>query len=228
MKQVIGLIREMYKTPRGKGILFFGFYFLIFLILIIIFKFSGDGQYHEKDYELGNSYSFNTSYVENNNYHFEYIITKDNTKYVYVGDRYDDKEIFTFNNKEYYFDGNKYYVDDKEVVNPYLYSKFIDFNNTKSLLEMATYDSRTSYESGVTKYNFLLSSNTINSIFDNKETDIDEEPNSITISTSNNGIMDEITYHLDSYCDYEKDCNNKLEISLNYSKFGEIKEIVNN
>ena len=225
MKKFIELIKELRKTPRGRGLLFFAFYFVVFAVLIIIIKLNDGNVYTEKDYEPGVAYSFNTSYIEKNNYHFEYIITKDNTKHLYVGDKYNDTELFTYNNKEYYYDGTKYYIDDKEVSNPYLYPEFVDFTNIKSLLKVAKYDSKTSYESGTTKYNFLLSSNTINSLINKKETDIDEEPNSISVSTNTNNIANEISYHLDSYCDYDKSCKNKLEINLTYSKFGEIEEI---
>ena len=228
MKQFIELIKELRKTPRGKGILFFAFYFIVFLVLIIILKLNSNNTYYEKDYELGKPYSFNTSYIEKNNYHFEYTITKDNKKYVYIGDKYNDTELFKFNNKEYYYDGEKYYVDKKEVNNPYLYPELIDISNIKELLGQATYDSKTSYESGLTKYNFLLSSNTINLFINNKDTDIDEVPNSITVGTDSSSIMDEVTYHLDSYCEYDKDCKDKLEINLSYDKFGEIEEIVSN
>lgn len=227
MKQFIELIKELRKTPRGKGILFFAFYFVVFLVLIIIIKLNGDNVYKEKEYEAGRPYSFDTTYLENNNYHFEYIITKDDKKYIYIGDKYNDKELFQFNNKEYFYDGEKYYVDKKEVTNPYLYPELIDIVNIKTLLELATYDSKTSYESGLTKYNFLLSSNTINANVYSKNTDIDEVPNSITIGTNSSDIMDEITYHLDSYCKYDSNCKDKLEINLSYDKFGEIEEIVN-
>ena len=225
IKQIIGFIKELRKTPRGKGILFFAFYFVVFAILFIILSIKEPTGLKEKDYELGTPYSFDINYVLNNNYHFEYTITKDSSKYVYVGDRYNDKMLFIFNNKEYSYDGDKYYLDNQEVDNPFLYSELLEFNNTKLLSEEATYDSKTSYNSGLTKYNFLLSSNTINSLIEDKETDIDEVPNTITISTDNGNIVDEVTYHLDSYCEYLNDCKNKLEINLTYSKFGEIKEI---
>lgn len=227
MKQFIELIKELRKTPRGKGILFFAFYFIVFLVLIIVIKLNGNNVYKEKEYEVGKPYSFDTTYVESNNYHFEYTITKDSKKYLYVGDKYNDTELFMFDNKEYYYDGEKYYVDKKEVANPYLYSELIEIDNIKKLLELATYDSKTSYESGLTKYNFLLSSNTINTNVYSKDTDIDEVPNSITIGTNNSGILNEITYHLDSYCKYDKDCKDKLEVNLSFDKFGEIEEIVN-
>ena len=38
------LIKELYKTPRGKGILFFVGYFLFFLIFILIVRLSPRGE----------------------------------------------------------------------------------------------------------------------------------------------------------------------------------------
>ena len=228
IKQIIALIKELRKTPRGRGILFFAVYFVLFAVLFLIIQLSDNKGTYEKDYELGRPYSFDISYIEKGNYHFEYTITKDDVKYLYVGDMDNNKEKFIFNNKEYYYDGDKYYVEDTEVDNPYLYSEFKNIDNIKELLSAATYESKTSYESGFTKFNFLLSSNTINELIYNKQTDIDEEPNSITVSNDSDGIMNEITYHLNSYCKSEETCKDKLEINISYSKFGEIKEIVNN
>ena len=38
MKKIKEIIKELQKTPRGKGILFFFGYFLFFLVLIILLK----------------------------------------------------------------------------------------------------------------------------------------------------------------------------------------------
>ena len=228
MKQFIEFIKEVRKTPRGRGILFFAFYFIVFAVLFVIIKINGNTEIKEKDYEPGIPYSFNTGLVNNNNYHFLYTITRDDTKYVYEGDRFENTELFTLNNKEYYFDGNKYYLDDKEVDNPYLYSDLLNINNINLLINSAMYDSKTDYRSGNIRYNFLLSSNTINSLINNKESDIDETPNSITVNSNKDGIVDEFIYHLDSYCKSDKSCKKSLEIDLSYEQFGEIKEIVNN
>ncbi|MBR2679064.1 MAG: hypothetical protein IKE63_06565 [Bacilli bacterium] len=227
MKQFIEFIKEVRKTPRGKAILFFAFYFIVFLVIIMIIRFNDNTSY-EKDYEPGKAYSFDTSLLSKNNYHFEYIITKDNIKYQYIGDRNGNKETFTFNDKKYYYDGNKYYLENNEIDNPYLYSEFINLNNILLLIDNATYDSKTDYQSGTTKYNFLISSNTINSLINNKETDIDDLPNSLTISSDEDNKVDSIIYHLDSYCKSNKECDDNLEIDLSYEQFGEIKEIVNN
>ena len=227
MKQFIELIKELRKTPRGKGILFFAFYFIVFLILFIVLSFSKKTGYVEKDYEVGEEAFFNTAPIVGGNYHFIYTITKDNIKYVYEGDRDGNNELFTLNNKTYYYDGNKYYLDNKEVANPYIYSDFINFNNTSLLIENAMLDYKTDYRSGNTKYSFLISSNTINSLINNKETDIEEVPNNIIINSDEDSIVNEITYHLDSYCEYDSNCKDKLEIDLSYDKFGEIEEIVN-
>ncbi len=226
MKQFIEFIKEVRKTPRGRAVLFFAFYFVVFALLFTIISFKSPSN-RDNDYESGRPYSFDISSISKDNYHFEHTIIKDGTKYIYVGDRCNKKERFTFNKKEYYYDGNKYYVDDKEVIDPYLYPEFKDIENIGLLISSATFDSKTDYQSGNTKYNFLISSNTINSIINNKETDIDEKPNDITIDKNTDGIVDEIIYHLDSYCKSDKSCKKSLEINLTYDKFGEIEETVN-
>lgn len=227
MKQFIELIKELRKTDRGKGILFFAFYFVVFIILFIVIGLNSDNKIYEKEYEPGNEYSFDTDGIVENNYHFIYTITKDDTKYVFDGNKYENTELFKFNNKEYYYDGNKYYVDGKEVEDPYLYKEFININNFIILIENATMDYKTDYQSGNTKYGFLISSNTINSLINNKETDIDEMPNKIIVNTNEEEYVSEINYDLDSYCINNKLCKKNLEINLSYDSFGEIDKIVN-
>ena len=88
-------------------------------------------------------------------------------------------------------------------------------------------DYKTDYQSGNTKYGFLISSNTINSLINNKETDIDEMPNKIIVNTNEEEYVSEINYDLDSYCINNKLCKKNLEINLSYDSFGEIDKIVN-
>lgn len=227
MKKFINLIKELRKTERGKGILFFAFYFVLFAVLFIILGINKNNTLTEKEYEPGNDYLFDTSLIGDNNYHFTYTITKDNVKYVYDGKRYGNTELFKYNNKEYYYDGNKYYLDKKEVDNPYLHSEILNFNNFLLLIEAATPEYKTAYQSGSTKYGFQISSDTINKIINNKETDIGDNPNTITVTSDEDNRVTDIDYDLDSYCLKNSLCKTNLEIELSYDQFGEIKEIVN-
>ena len=40
---IFKLIKELRKTPRGKGILFFAFYFVFFLVLSIMLRITHSG-----------------------------------------------------------------------------------------------------------------------------------------------------------------------------------------
>lgn len=228
MKKFINLIKELRKTERGKAILFFAFYAVFFIILFIILGINRNNTLTEKEYETSNDYLFDTSAISDNNYHFTYVITKDNVKYTYDGKRYGDTELITFNDKEYYFDGNKYYENKQEVSNPYIYPEFINFNNFLVLIEAATPDYKTDYKSGSSKYGFLIASDTINKLINNKKTDIGDNPNTIIVTSDEDNKVSEINYNLSNYCLKNNLCKSNLEIDLSYDQFGEIKEIVNN
>ena len=66
-------IKEFLKTPRGKGIVFFGFYFFFFLFIAILSR--TGGSYRDlkvSDFQQGNS---KPDYVESlklNSYEFVY------------------------------------------------------------------------------------------------------------------------------------------------------------
>lgn len=230
VKEFIKFIKELSKTEKGRRILFFGGYFFFFLILAVIFRIGGSSRIPtSSEYEKGNPYSFSLNHLIDNNYSFEYKITLDGTLYNYVGKRYDSNQEFKYNNQNYFCNSSNCFINNNNLwvksENPYRYSYFLDGVNIDKILKNATFVSKTDYESGKVSYSFLISSNTLNSMIKNINTDIDEEPNEIVVNSDESGKINEIKFDLNSYCINNKECNSNLEIELYYDSFGKIEEI---
>lgn len=233
MKKWIEIIKELKKTSKGKAVLFFGGYLIFFIVVILFVKFSSRSTTLPSDYEKGKSSSKEISIdkLVQNNYLFTYKINLDGKEYIYNGKRNKDIELFQFNNKTYYKNEDTYFSKNNElwvkVDNPYVFGDFIDSGKIIPMIEMASLESKTTYEDGRSSINMLISTNTLNQKLNNIDSDFFEEPNKITLIANKNNEIDEINYDLSSYCTLNKLCQNGLKITLNYEMYGEIKNIEN-
>ena len=69
-----------------------------------------------------------------------------------------------------------------------------------------------------------MSSNTVNKIVYNTDTDYDEAPNKINVIIDKSSL--DITYYYDSFCKMSGKCSS-LEIETYYEMFNGVKEIEN-
>lgn len=228
MKKAIGTIKELRKTPRGRALLFFAFYFVFFIFLMIFSRVNISKKSVTGDYENGLPYNFNTSVVLNKNYKFNYKIILDDNTYTFQGEKYGDYELFKLDQKEYYRDGDVFYQKNdgwEKTDNPYIFVNFLNIEKVLDLLKYAMYESKTSYESGKNSYNFLLSTNTINKEWNYINSDFFENPNSFVLATDENNNLNHIVFYLDSYCRLNDLCKNSLTINIDYDEFGTISKI---
>lgn len=224
MKNFIKLIKELKKTPRGKGILFFGFYFIFFLIIAIVARLvpnnpiTTDNSSNEED-------TISIREVNGYNYNYKYTINVDNN-IIYVNGMKDNSEeylTYNVNNMDfnYYKSGTLYYIDDQEVDTP-MYLNIID--NIDLLLSNSSYDSVVNYKSGKQILRYQISSSTISNMLNSKDLDIEEIPNEIRV-TQNNDRIDEVEIVLDSYCSALNICLNNMNIKMEYSGFDTVEGI---
>lgn len=228
MKKLIETIKDIKKSENGKAIFFFGFYLIFFIILFVIIIFGRKKDYLTQEYEKGKPAALNTSWLLNKNYYFDYKIKLDGVLSDYYGKRYQDVETFKYNNNEYYRNEKDFFVNNGTWVkcdNPYIFYDLIDVDKISNLLINATYVSKEEIKENKYKYNYLLSSNTVNKIAYNIDTDYDEIPNNVTIVIDGKSSVD-ITYYYDSYCKMSGKCKS-LEIETYYEMFNGVKEIDN-
>ena len=230
----IKFIKNLYKSKRGRAILFFVFYFIFFFIVISLIR----TNYHNsqnitpiKDNNVKAEYELKK--IENGNYHF---IREENINGLitnFTGDKNANRieGIMTSNNTFYnyfiYDNINLIKITDKYEITSDLYhfNNITDDNNISKVLERATLISKTEYESGNTSYNYEITTNTIDAIINNTNIDIADIPNKITLETNEENEVIKITYDLTSYATYLNNTMTITTITINYSNFGEIEDI---
>lgn len=230
MKNIIENIQELKKNPKGNAIIFFLFYFVFFVILFLVIKGTGNKNSLLQEYEKGNTSVFDNNGILSNNYMFDYKIKLDGVVHDYYGKRKDTVETFKYNNIDYYKSDKDFFSNNGTWVKcetPYLFSEILDIGNMNTIMNNATYESKTEYDDGKIDYNFLISSNSLNKILYNMDTDFDEVPNKIVLSSDSDKIINKISLILNSFCMLNNKCNSSLEIELNYDMFGGVSKIDN-
>ena len=217
-------IKEIKNNNQLKGIIFFGFYFIFFLIIIIMFRINNKNTVNNK---VVDDHLFINS---QNNYSFIYTITQDDVVYKYVGDKNGNSEKFEYNGISYNYDGEKYYSYQfnnwVEVENPYKFKELLDYKKILLLKNNMMLTDTIKYASGKVVDHYIVSSNSINKILYNKDTDFFEKGNMISISKDKLGNIEKIVLNLDDYCKNNKLCNKNLKIDLEYDYYSNYEEIV--
>lgn len=237
MKKKFTIVKEfidkLKATDRGRSLLFFGGYLIFFIILFIIIGTASRSSVTSEDYEKSDSIKYNISSIEDNNYSYKYTITVDVNDFIFEGKRYNDKELFKYNNIDYFKDNsnNNIFKEENKIwikaEDPNDFSFFTDIDNLKKIEEKATYISKTDYESGKRVYNYEISTTTLEKIISDVDIDLDDKPNELIVSTDEDEVVYSMKLKLDSYGKYKQLCTKYLTIELEYDEFGEIKEIKN-
>ena len=85
--------------------------------------------------------------------------------------------------------------------------------------------SKDASDGGRVVYKYLISTNTINKIIYNTDTDYDEVPNEVEVTIDKDNGSCTINLQLNSFCILNSKCSNNLSISANYEMFNSVKEI---
>ena len=232
MKEFFNKIKDFYDhNENGKMIFFFGFYLLFFIFLFILIATHRNPDYLLQGTQNNDSKPLlNSDNIMRQNYMFDYKVTMDDVLYDYYGKRMRMVDRFKYNNLDYYHDDESFFVDEGTWIkteNPILFYEFFQEKNIYQLLKQVTYSTTTSYDDGRKDYSFFLSSNTISDILYGENTDYDEIPNLMIVSTDKDNSIDKIVYQLNSYCQIIDNCLNTLTIEVTYDLFGSINKIDN-
>ena len=187
--------------------------------------------YDEKESNINVEYKLDG--IETGNYHFtrEENINGEITNF--TGDKSNNRieGVMTNNNTFYnyfiYDSINLIKTTDKyEITNElYHFNNITDDKTIKNIINKSTLISKTEYETGNISYNYEVTTNTIDSILNNTNIDIDMPTNKITLEANEEDEVIKITYDLSSYATYINNTPMTMSISINYSNFGEIEDI---
>ena len=230
MKKVVELVKDISNRPNGKAALFFCGYLLFFLCVFLLIKFAGRKDALIQEYEKGDTYKIKVDSLVKNNFAYDLKVIVDGKTYDYYGKRFNANiELFKFNNLDYYRNGDDFYVNMDDVwtvtESPYKYYDFIFPEIIVDILGEASFYSEEELDDSI-NYTLKISSNTLNKIFYDKNTDFDEVPNTIVVNSSDR-IIKRVTYDLNSFCKLNNLCNNSMKITTTFDMYGDIKKIDN-
>jgi hypothetical protein len=221
-------IKDLLKTPRGKSIFFLILYFFFFVFVFLSLGSNTSTSTNSSDNSTKET--LDLSLIEKLNYHFTYQDILGNNTYLYEGDRNGSSSLFTkkylTNIENFYSNDNIYLKKDLTtnkyvmVDNPYIFSELKQIENIKKMLKKATYISSDS-----NKYTYQISTTTLISLFENKEIDLDDMPNTIVFYLNASNQVYKIEYSFNSYSIYKG--NGTYQSSMEYSNFSNISEIDN-
>ena len=127
------------------------------------------------------------------------------------------------------YEGDEFYVNKDDVwtvtESPYKYYDFIYPDIVANILGEAYFYSEENLDNSI-NYTLKISSNTMNKIFYDKDTDFDEVPNTIIVNSTDK-IINSVIYNLDSFCKLNKICNNSMKVTTTFDMYGDVKKIDN-
>ncbi len=221
MKKYIEYFKELKKKPYGKAVFFFGFYIIFFIIIALLARVNGTHPIRESDFEKGNSKTISAMSLEKLNYSFDYEIVLDGNSDKFNIRKENDYK-YKYNEKDYYQSELKTFVKDDTWVpidSPIKFNKLMEYKIIGAVIKSSYIESKTTYDNGNVTYNLLISTNTLNKLLDNKDTDFSEVPNKITVTMDKYNCITDIKYNLDSYCKNNNMCSDNLSINVTYSDF---------
>ena len=221
-------IWQFLKTPKGKAVAFFGAYLIFFLVLSILARASGPGDVIGSKTKL-RPYDYDLRAIQNNNFKFQYQYTIDNNMISFTGEKNDKKALFSDGVTNYYQNDNLFMKNQSGVFikcdNPYLFPGLLDMNVLETILQSATYLSKTQLATGEEELVFQVTTTTLVKILDGMDIDLDDPVNTIKLKKDSSGNVVGIFYDLGSYAIYKNVSTVKFELVLNYSDFGKVSEI---
>jgi len=233
-------LKDLWKTPRGRAIVFFVFYFIFFLVLILFMRTNHNSQRTNNFNEIQTGVNqnlqanFKLDKLEEGNYHFVREENRNGVITTFVGDTANNRsEVMMTQGQTYkhYFLYSDIVLEQengvyKVGVNPYLYPNITASSSIRSILSQATLKSKTEYEAANTIYQYEISTSILVKILDQQDIDLDDPVNTIQVEVDGENELVGITYDLNSYQVYKTNgSENNLTIAMHYSDFGKIEEM---
>ena len=235
-KETKKVINNLFKTERGRAILFFLFYFIFFLVLILMIR-TNVSNTKKANIKENTTTTIKANYdltkISNGNYRFTREEDRGNVKTTFTGETNGGRSYFLMTSDKginSYFSYNGIYLlkennTYKVAANPYLYARLNEYSVIKAILDNAHLKAKTTYENGNTVYQYEISSTSLLSIINEKETDLDDQVNLVNLVINVDKDVIGISYQLDSYHTYIRNVPETLTIKIDYSDYGKVKEL---
>lgn len=226
-------VNDVFNDSQKKAWVVLGAYFIFFIV--IIFSIRSNQTKNDNLNQNNSNLPFSISKIKSNNYDFKYTVNFDDNIIIYQGKNYQSNSLFTVNDLDtYYKEGEVFFKKENEVFvnsdNPYKFSELRNIDIVEKILNQAKLDSHTIYEDSTKIYNYQITTDTLEKIFNNRDIDTDLAVNKITVYVDNLNQASKFTFDFSSYANYKSYILSKGIVEVEYSNFSgnsPIKENVN-
>lgn len=225
--------KNISSNSQKKAWIILSIYFIFFAV--IIFSIRSNQTKNDNLNQNNSNLPFSISKIKSNNYDFKYTVNFDNNIIIYQGKNYQNNSLFTVNDLDtYYKEGEAYFKKENQVFvnsnNPYKFSELRNIDVVEKILNQAKLDSHTIYEDSTKIYNYQITTDTLEKIFNNRDIDTDLAVNKITVYVDKLNQASKFTFDFSSYANYKSYILSKGIVEVEYSNFSgnsPIKENVN-
>lgn len=214
--------KDISGNPQKKAWVILGAYFIFFAI--IIFSIRTNNSKNNNQVEYNNNLPFSINKIKLNNYDFKYTVDFDDNIIIYEGKNYQNNSLFTVNDLDtYYKEGEVYFKKENEVFvnsdNPYKFSELRNIDTVEKILSQAKLESHTIYEDSTKIYNYQITTDSLEKIFNNRDIDTDLVVNKITVYVDKLNQAFKFTFDFSSYASYKGYILSKGIVEVEYSNF---------
>lgn len=226
-------VNDVFNDSQKKAWVVLGAYFIFFIV--IIFSIRSNQTKNDNLNQNNSNLPFSISKIKSNNYDFKYTVNFDDNIIIYQGKNYQSNSLFTVNDLDtYYKEGEVFFKKENEVFvnsdNPYKFSELRNIDIVEKILNQAKLDSHTIYEDSTKIYNYQITTDTLEKIFNNRDIDTDLAVNKITVYVDKLNQASKFTFDFSFYANYKGYILSKGIVEVEYSNFSgnsPIKENVN-
>ena len=215
-------VNDVFNDSQKKAWVVLGAYFIFFIV--IIFSIRSNQTKNDNLNQNNSNLPFSISKIKSNNYDFKYTVDFDDNIIIYQGKNYQNNSLFTVNDLDtYYKEGEVFFKKENEVFvnsdNPYKFSELRNIDVIEKILNQAKLDSHTIYEDSTKIYNYQITTDTLEKIFNNRDIDTDLAVNKITVYVDKLNQASKFTFDFSSYANYKSYILSKGIVEVEYSNF---------
>lgn len=217
---------ELWNIPRYRSLLILGLYIIFFTVVIASVR----SKNSSIDYTSNKKMSIIQNFEQMNNYQVKVTIQNEPDRTL-ISRVYNNRQIITYNNKNYYYDGSKLYEKLDSYIETESMLEFDIWRFTplfiKNLIDKGKLDSKTEYANGIIANNYVVSIDNFIKDYSNDEPENNENISITTYQDKEQIIKVELDLtHI--YRMQEFSNSSDYKVILEYSLIGEISPIVVN
>lgn len=152
-------VKKNLKDPKKKSLTLLGLYFIFFIFVFAVINSAGNSDYNEEKFISKTALE---NYKDMSSYQYKFTFLDNGLTNIIDGTYYSDKTLFMYNDKKYFYESGSLYSIDNDSY----YLSNIEYNinklfnsNLYNILDNLQEESKTTYNDGRIKTNYVLDAN---------------------------------------------------------------------